>query len=223
MNMENKNKLIEYLETIHVDEFMIPTLTSKELSEEAVQKKLLSLEEFKNVKKINVLPYPVYEGNKETGEPIELDKTNLGDKSKTTKYQVPTYHYDPGKDSGFELAEEIDVYSITLSPKQYDPKETSAENLGVGVWVMPTLYHPATFEPYKEIKIVFSPEKVMSMLMLKSQEEADKEVKERILKSLEKAIDEGLKENVPFKRTIFFRMSERSFRASAKEEKFARR
>jgi len=221
--MEKKNKLIEYLELAHIDEFMIPTLGYKELSEEIVQKKLLSFDEFKNVKKINVLPYTTYVGDKETGLPVELDKTNLGDKSKTKPYNVPTYHYNPEIDVDFELAEEIDIYSISLSPKQYDPKETSAENLGVGVWVMPTLYHSMTFEPYKEIKIVFSPEKVMSMLMLKSQEEADKEVKERILKSLEKALDEGLKENVPFKRTIFFRMSERSFKSSAKEEKFARR
>ena len=220
--MGKKNKLLEYLETFHVDEFMMSTLSSKELSEEIVQKTLLSFDEFKNVKKINVLPYPVYEGDKKTGIPVQLDKTNLGDKTKTKPYQVPTYHYDPERDRDFELAEEIDVYAITLSGKQYDPLELTGEKLGVGVWVMPTLYHTMTFEPYKEIKVVFSPEKVMSMLMLKNQEEAEKEMKERILKSVENAINEGLKENVPFKRTILFRMSERSFKVKEKE-KFAGR
>jgi hypothetical protein len=209
--MSNKSKLLEYLESIHIDEFNMSTLDANALKEEIVQKKLLSCDEFKNVKKINIISMPCYHGDLETGQPIEFCDDNLGDKSKAKVFHTVSRNYDPQKHSSDIFNEEIDLYCISLSPRIYDPTKITAENLGIGVWVMPTLYHRNSFEPYKEIRVVFSPETIQDLMSV-NKEDLVEIVKTRILKSVEKAIDEGLKENVPFERTILFRASERSFK-----------
>lgn len=186
------------------------TLGPEELQNEMVQKFLLCFDEFKNVKKINVLKAPSYLGDIKTGAPIEQDETNLGDRSKTKVYQALSFKYSPDGEYNFEFNEEIDLYCITLSPKMYDPKELDIFKLGVGTWVMPAMYNPTTFIPLREIKVVFSPEAIQDIFGLKNDEETNKEVKSRLLKSFEDAIDNGFKENVPYSRGVIFRVSSRS-------------
>jgi hypothetical protein len=219
--MKIENRLIKYLESIEVgvDGMNMATLGPEELKNEMIQKFLLSFDEFKNVKKINALEAPSYLVDTKTGAPIEKDESNLGDKNKVKSYAVPSFIYNPNRDLYFEFNEEIDLYSISLSPKIYNPEELTSFNLGVGTWVMPTMYDPANFTPLREIKVVFSPEAIQDILGLKNKEDGDKEVKKRLLKSFEDAIDNGLVENVPYSRNIMFRMSERSIKKGLVEKK----
>ena len=82
---------------------------------------------------------------------------------------------------------------------------------------MPVVYSPADFTPLREMKIVFSPELLMDMLVDKTAEEVEKEMRSRILKSVEEALDGGLKENVPYELGLIFRLSSRSIKKMCKE------
>jgi hypothetical protein len=181
--MRIENRLIKYLESIEVDGLNMATLGPEELKNEMIQKFLLSFDEFKDVKKINALEAPSYLVDTKTGAPIEKDESNLGDKNKVKPYQVQSYIYNPNRDFNIEFNEEIDLYSISLTSKIYNPEELTSFNLGIGTWVMPVLYNPLDFTPLREIKVVFSPEAIQDILGLKNKEDGDKEVKKRLLKS----------------------------------------
>ena len=186
------------------------TLGPEQLEGDLVKNMLLTFDEFKGVKKINILKLPSYYGDIKTGKPFENDETSLGGKSKT--YQVETVRYNPELT---ELNEEIDLYSISLTSKIYNPQDLSATSLGIGTWVMPIMYSPIDFTPLREMKIVFSPELFMDMLVDKTAEEVEKEMRSRILKSVEDALDGGLKENVPYELGLIFRLSSRSIKKNA--------
>jgi hypothetical protein len=214
---KNNSRLIQFLESIKSEPnlnksmFYEPqTLGPEQLEGDLVKNMLLTFDEFKGVKKINILKLPSYYGDIKTGKPFENDETSLGGKSKT--YQVETVRYNPELT---ELNEEIDLYSISLTSKIYNPQDLSATGLGIGTWVMPTMYSPVDFTPLREMKIVFSPELFMDMLVDKTAEEVEKEMKYRILKSVEDALDGGLKENVPYELGLIFRLSSRSIKKNA--------
>lgn len=215
--MKKESKLVKYLESMEVDSMSMATLGPEELQNEMIQKFLLCFDEFKNVKKINVLKLPMYLGDAKTGAPIEQDETNLGDKSKTKQYQTLSFTYDPNKEFNIEFNEEIDLYSITLSIKIYDPEELNIFKLGPGTWVMPSLYSPVDFTPLKEVRVIFSPEAIQDIFSLENKEDVEKEVKKRLMKSFEDALDNGLKENVPYRRTLLFRVSSRSVKDSVEK------
>jgi hypothetical protein len=214
---KNNSRLIQFLESIKSEPnlnksmFYEPqTLGPEQLEGDLVKNMLLTFDEFKGVKKINILKLPSYYGDIKTGKPFENDETSLGGKSKT--YQVETVRYNPELT---ELNEEIDLHSISLTSKIYNPQDLSATGLGIGTWVMPTMYSPVDFTPLREMKIVFSPELFMDMLVDKTAEEVEKEMKYRILKSVEDALDGGLKENVPYELGLIFRLSSRSIKKNA--------
>jgi hypothetical protein len=215
--MKKESKLVKYLESIEVNSMSMTTLGPEELQNEMVQKFLLCFDEFKNVKKINVLKAPVYLGDINTGAPIEQDETNLGDKSKTKQYQAVSFSYDPNREFNIEFNEEIDLYSITLSIRIYDPEELNIFKLGAGTWVMPSLYNPVDFTPLREVRVIFSPEAIQDIFSLKNKEDVEKEVKKRLMKSFEDALDNGLKENVPYRRTLLFRVSSISVKDSVEK------
>lgn len=214
---KNNSRLIQFLESIKSEPdlnksmFYEPQILGPEqLEGDLVKNMLLTFDEFKGVKKINILKLPSYYGDIKTGKPFENDETSLGGKSKT--YQVETVRYNPELT---ELNEEIDLYSISLTSKIYNPQDLSATSLGIGTWVMPIIYSPINFTPLREMKIVFSPEMFMDMLVDKTAEEVEKEMRSRILKSVEDALDGGLKENVPYELGLIFRLSSRSIKKNA--------
>jgi len=214
---KNNSRLIQFLESIKSEPnlnksmFYEPQILGPEqLEGDLVKNMLLTFDEFKGVKKINILKLPSYYGDIKTGKPFENDETSLGGKSKT--YQVETVRYNPELT---ELNEEIDLYSISLTSKIYNPQDLSATSLGIGTWVMPIMYSPIDFTPLREMKIVFSPELFMDMLVDKTAEEVEKEMRSRILKSVEDALDGGLKENVPYELGLIFRLSSRSIKKNA--------
>jgi hypothetical protein len=214
---KNNSRLIQFLESIKSEPdlnksmFYEPQILGPEqLEGDLVKNMLLTFDEFKGVKKINILKLPSYYGDIKTGKPFENDETSLGGKSKT--YQVETVRYNPELT---ELNEEIDLYSISLTSKIYNPQDLLATSLGIGTWVMPIMYSPINFTPLREMKIVFSPEMFMDMLVDKTAEEVEKEMRSRILKSVEDALDGGLKENVPYELGLIFRLSSRSIKKNA--------
>ena len=214
---KNNSRLIQFLESIKSEPdlnksmFYEPQILGPEqLEGDLVKNMLLTFDEFKGVKKINILKLPSYYGDIKTGKPFENDETSLGGKSKT--YQVETVRYNPELT---ELNEEIDLYSISLTSKIYNPQDLSATSLGIGTWVMPIMHSPIDFTPLREMKIVFSPEMFMDMLVDKTAEEVEKEMRSRILKSVEDALDGGLKENVPYELGLIFRLSSRSIKKNA--------
>ena len=216
---KNKSRLIQFLESIKSEPclnksmFYEPTVLGPEqLEGDLVKNMLLTFDEFRGVKKINILKLPSYYGDIKTGKPFENDETSLGGKSKTKSYQVETIRYDSELT---ELNEEIDLYSISLTTKIYNPQDLLATSLGIGTWVMPVMYSPVDFTPLREMKIVFSPELFMDMLVGKTAEEVEKEMKYRILKSVKEALDDGLKENVPYELGLIFKLSSRSIKKNA--------
>ena len=184
-------------------------LGPEQLEGDLVKNMLLTFDELRGVKKINILKLPSYYGDIKTGKPFENDETSLGGKSKTKSYQVDKIKYNPELT---EFNEEIDLYSISLTSKIYNPQDLLATSLGIGTWVMPVMYSPIDFTPLREMKIVFSPELFMDMLVGKTAEEVEKEMKDRILKSVKEALDGGLKENVPYELGLIFRLSSRSIK-----------
>ena len=97
---KNKSRLIQFLESIKSEPnlnksmFYEPTVLGPEkLEGDLVKNMLLTFDEFRGVKKINILKFPCYYGDIKTGKPFENDETSLGGNSK--KYQVHTIRYDP--------------------------------------------------------------------------------------------------------------------------------
>jgi hypothetical protein len=193
----------------------MPLLGPQLLETDIIQKYLLSLEDFKNVKKINVLKMPTILVDKDTDMPLNIDPDNLGDTTNSKVHLVPTYNYRPHfskeEEDKLEFAEEMDLYSIDLGPAIYDPKQLSTVSLGPGVWKMPTVYHPEQFVPLNEIKVIYSAEGLQDILFDKTKEEVDQILEERIIKQVRDALKNG-KINVPETRCILIRATKRSFK-----------
>jgi hypothetical protein len=199
-----ENNLIKFLESfeltdngVSVYDFNVRQLIDANIG---FLNKLKTFEEFKNVKKINVIPMPSYYGDKDTGQPINSIENYLGGNGKV--FQVPTYMYRPSEPK-FEFNEEIDLYSLALSPKTYDNT-----NLDCGVWKYPLQYDPEKFSPINKIEIKYSLEEIKDAKNL-SDEEAIKEAKRIILEQVSLLIDQK-ESNLPHSRGILIRCSERS-------------
>ena len=194
----------------------LPTLSCEAI--EAVKDHLLTLEDFKGVKKINVLKAPVYIGYKDTLLPASEDENNLGDNSNTQMVSLPSFLYRPGDSDDIEFSEEMDIYSIDLTPAIYDPEELRSSKLGPGVWKMPPYYSPETFVPINEIRIIYSAEGLQDILIDKTPEETQQILKERIMNQVEKMLTTSSAPNVPSIRRIIFRMTPRSIKVKEKSE-----
>ncbi len=172
---------------------------------------LLDSDEFKNVKKINILPIPMFLVNPITKEPIWLDENYLG--GKTERIEVINIKYN----DNIVFNDEIDLFSIKLSLPIYD----DISNLDCGVWQTPLCYNPNDFTPYNIIKIKYSIEgikdaKAWTISDFKdigkfTTEDARAKIKKTILKQVEDLIDSG-NINIPAKRDLIIRCSPRSIK-----------
>jgi len=199
----------------------LPLLGPELLATDIIQKYLFSLEDFKNVKKINIIKAPMIMVDKDTDMPLNIDPDNLGDTTNSKMYMLPTYNYRPDakerEENKLEFAEEMDLYSIDLGVPIYDPKQLSTVSLGPGVWKMPTVYHPEQFVPLNEIKVIYSAEGLQDILFDKTKEEVDQILEERILKQVRETLKNG-KINVPEIRGILIRCTKRSFKQSVEQK-----
>lgn len=160
---------------------------------------LLKTDEFKDVKKLNIVDYPHWVGNQETEE---FQPDGVG---------ILIHSYKFGYTSFFSSI--VNLYSITLSPKVYDPNELN--KLGKGVWVMPLIAEEPDLEPIRQIRINYSPKLVQD---LKNAKIADGEakMKELIFEQLEKALKGP--PNIPSKRAIIFRCSPKSMKLNVEKD-----
>jgi hypothetical protein len=148
----------------------------------AFENRLYECEEFKDVVRINFLEMPTYLVDEETGEPIAGQRNYLGGNAKP--HQVSSFQFTEGDDIKFGKI--VDLYSISVS-KIYDLNFfNNSENRKPGVWNFPTVYDTETFEPLKEIRVIWSPDQIKDVLALTESKET---LRERLLRMFEEALD----------------------------------
>lgn len=200
------SKLQEYLESIvfeNSDDIM--EFNHDVLS--VISDELLAFDEFKDVKKINILNMPIYKTKKGSNIPISNDDTYLG--GETDTIHSVCYKLNDGECT---LNEEIDLYSISLTPVIYDPKDINDITNKIGVYRTPLLYDPKTFAPTERISITWSTVGIKDSLGHLTPEEQDIEIRRRLMKMFEDALDG--KCGLPKRRGVIVRISPRSFKSS---------
>jgi hypothetical protein len=183
-------KLSDYIKKTNIDGF--PAILNSDC--------LHQCEEFKHVKKINILDFPIFKGDEKTGEPLNKINDYLGSDGRIIS--TVTYVLKPDT----EFNDEIDLYQILLSPKMYDPNKT--QNLDYGVWLHPTFYDAKNFTPIKKIEIKYS---IGNIAMEKglTDTQAKEEAKRIILAKVAELIDLDVS-NIPYEQEIMIRCSPRS-------------
>lgn len=183
---------------------------TERLVTETIVKNFKNFDDFKNVKKINILSLPIYRADTKTGDPFEslADSDFLGGTWRPV--QTQTYLYDPKNDK-IEFNEIVDIYIISLTPKMY-----SCDKLGYGVWYYPTTYYPNDFSSLNKIEINFSIEEIKELKNM-NDEEAKTEAKRVILKQVSELIDSG-QSNLPCEQKILIRCSPRSIKINNNNE-----
>lgn len=160
------------------------------------------LDEFKNVKKINILQYSKYNVSTITGAPaIQED------------YLWETYKPEEVvsvKLGDIELSDEIDLFSMEVSAKIYVPHEATK----CGVWVWPLVYNPFNFSPHRKIEIIFSCEQMQDIYS--NDMDVDRDPKNVILKRVAHALDK-MEPNIPSYRNVIIRCSARSIKQKENE------
>ncbi len=186
-------ELISFLEKIETDSVAGNKLIESMINSGSIQK----FDLFKNVKKINIIHSPIYFGDELTGQPLSSVTSYIGGKGKV--FNVETYQVSDVS----ELNEEIDLYEIRLSHKNYETK-----NLGYGIWKFPIQYDSETFEPFDKIEINYS---VLAIENIKkiTYEEAKLEAKKIILEKVSELLDSETS-NIHYERKIILRCSQRS-------------
>lgn len=159
-------------------------------------------EEFKDVVRINFLEMPTYLVDEETGEPIAGHRNYLGGNVKPQN--VLNFQFSEGDEIKFGKI--VDLYSIAVN-KVYDVNfMNSSENRKYGVWNYPVVYDVKTFEPLKEIRVIWSPEQLRDALAITESKET---VRERLIRMFEEALDRQ-EPNIPCSSKFLFRCSSRS-------------
>lgn len=178
---------------------------------ERIKPFLLNLDEFKNVKILNILTQPVYDVDinenpigysefkmtmdNEVNDGVISFKANynLTDNQRHTQ----TYKYN----EKLIFNEIVDIYSIGYGPKSYDFEKLNSTSLGQGVWLLPTIYNPVNFTPLRELKLIWSPDSGTILENINTLENMLQEIKNVLTK------DEI---NIPHEVNIFIRCSSRS-------------
>lgn len=160
---------------------------------------LLKFEEFKNVKKVNVVDYPIYIAKKGSQKPIKTENDYFGGETDT----VNTYCRKILDDMVNPFNEEIDIFSLELTLPMIDAAEIEKIRKSYGVWRIPTIYDPLTFNPINSIIVNWSPEVPENIGI------SEKDFRENLINKFIEMLDG--KPNIPMKRGIIIRCSPRSF------------
>lgn len=201
--MKPITKLQTYLDSIIGENDAENTLKNELLSE--IKDILLTFEEFKNVKKINILPMPTYLAKKGSYIPTSIDDTYLG--GETDTIHSVCYKLIDGECT---LNEEIDLYSIWLTPVLYEQNDLNYVRNKIGVYRTPLIYDPNTFTPTEQISITWSTAGIKDSLGHLTPVEQEVEVRRRLMKMFEDALDG--KCDLPKRRGVIVRISPRSFK-----------
>lgn len=183
------------------------------MKHDEIKAELMKCDEFKNVKKINLLQMPTYIMLESTGEPTYNNVDYIGQKTKAV--HIPVYKVD--EDTEFEFSEIVDLHTIINTPKIYDPN--ILENLECGVWKTPRVYNTDSFIPSQEIRVIFNPETIQDIICLENKT-VEEIYKERIEpKVRELFLNREIISNLPHRRGLLIRCSKRSIKIKEKTEK----
>ncbi len=163
-----------------------------------LENKLFECDEFKNVIRINFLETPSYLADKESGEPISVNRNFIGGDVKPL--QVVEYRLE--EDCILHLNKMVDIFSIELE-KWYNV-DTAIDK--PGVWVLPTKYNAETFEQRKEIRVIWEPEVLNAALKSIGGKET---IKERLMRMFEQALESN-EPNTNCSYSLKLRVSSRS-------------
>jgi len=170
---------------------------------------LLELDCFKNTKKINIVSLPTFLIDKESGDPLDLVNSDDYLGGETMAAVVVSMMMNEETYDDIEFAEVVDIYTIGKNP--YDVYDTKASEGKPGVWVYPTLTTKNNFNPYRKIEVIWSPEQMQDLAALSSAVEGESvDLKQVLVNRFKKALDDGLKINIPVKPQVFIRLSSRS-------------
>lgn len=154
---------------------------------------LLTLDDFKDIKKINVLQFPCFSSDLD-GNPV--DDSYLGE---TKAHNSVMIKY--GEETCFNNI--IDLYSISLI---CNPDLTKIKNdLNEGVWLTPNVYNEIDFSPSRELLIKF-----------RNMNYTEDDVNVWLEKAKELLLSK--ESNIPKEYMIFFRVSERSIKPNKSRE-----
>lgn len=163
-----------------------------------LESKIFECDEFKNVIRINFLDSPTYLADKETGEPISVNRNFVGGDVKP--HNVVEYRLE--EDCTLHLNKMVDIYSIEL--EKWYGVDTVVDK--PGVWVLPTRYGSETFETKKEIRVIWEPNVLQEALKLSGTRET---VKQRLLRMFQEALESN-EPNTECSYSLKLRVSSRS-------------
>jgi hypothetical protein len=123
---------------------------------------------------------------------------------------------------GSMFSESVDLYSITLSPGIIDSSFTDVATIPYGTWVLPTIYYNINdITPQKTIVIKINPEQMvdetMRMRVNGNFGNTDEAIRNEVIKSVHKAFDDKLGDNVPKTHSFLVRVSPRSLIKNSNE------
>ena len=156
----------------------------------AIKDLLWKVDEFKHAEQFNIVEYPNFSVD-QNGNPCTSEAFAVGEGVKTLVFK-----FGPN----IEFSKTIDLYSIVISPPIIDNK--CYENLPSGVWNFPILLTPGDWQPYREIRIRWTPGNLQD-------EQGGIQAIEDTLKKVKEALTSD-KINIPHHRDIMLRMSPRS-------------
>lgn len=143
-----------------------------------LENKLFECDEFKNVIRINFLETPTFLAEKETGEPIAVNRNFVGGDVKPQT----VVEFNLEEDCTLHLNKMIDVYSIELE-KWYNVDSKVDKP---GIWILPSKYNEETFLLRKEVRVIWEPDLLEDALRYGGGKET---VKERLMRMFEQALD----------------------------------
>lgn len=143
-----------------------------------LEAKIFECDEFKNVIRINFLENPTFLADKETGEPISVNRNFVGGDVKPQS--VAEFNLE--EDCVLHLNKMVDIFSIKLE-KWYNVDSKIDKP---GVWILPSKYNEETFLLRKEVRVIWEPDLLEDALRYSGGKET---VKERLMRMFEQALD----------------------------------
>jgi len=143
-----------------------------------LESKIFECDEFKNVIRVNFLETPTFLADKESGEPISVNRNFIGGDVKP--HNVSNFRLE--EDCTLHLNKMVDIFSIELE-KWYNIDTVIDKP---GVWILPNKFSSETHEIKKEIRVIWEPSVLEDALRLSGTKET---TKERLMRMFEQALD----------------------------------
>ena len=191
--LEKENTALEMEAGVESSMF---TLDSKAL--QSIESELFECDEFKKVVRLNYLALPSYLVDKESGEPISVNRDFIG--GDTDYRNVSSFIVKD--DTPIVFGKFVDLYTITAC-KHFN---VNAEIKKPGIWVFPTEYNLDKGEAIQQVRVIWNQEQIEMALAYTNQKDS---VRDRLVRMFETALD-NMKPNIECTYSIKIRCSARS-------------